>query len=190
MQNNCSARASRFLVHFFDVRCTTTTWSLPMRRFMEDFLYLNMDKVLNISTPGKVAYICRIERFQIDALKIERTQTHFLVMFSLPSSSSSMLKVPICTMTSYYDQQNFSVCCFFVQSRAVFLNLSQGWKDLISDLKHWRLERKQRRPELFDSHMHYSACFGTCLRRPRKMSFSLENVIRKQNEMNSGSCSV
>ena len=36
-----------------------------------------MDKVLNNSTPGKVAYICRIERFQMDALKIERTQTHF-----------------------------------------------------------------------------------------------------------------
>ena len=142
MQNNCSARASRFFVHFIDVRCTTTTWSLPMRRFMENvdiwrqisFLYLNMDKVLNNSTPGKVAYICRIERFQIDALKIERTQTHFLVMFSLPSSSSSMLKVPICTMTSYYDQQNFSVCCFFVQSGAIFLNLSQGWKDLFTVL--------------------------------------------------------
>ena len=25
-QNNCSARASRFLVHFFDVYCTNTTW--------------------------------------------------------------------------------------------------------------------------------------------------------------------
>ena len=36
VQNNCSARASRFLVHFFDVHCTTTTWSLPLRRFMED----------------------------------------------------------------------------------------------------------------------------------------------------------
>ena len=24
-QNNCSARASGFLVHFFDVHCTTTT---------------------------------------------------------------------------------------------------------------------------------------------------------------------
>ena len=98
------------------------------------FLYLNMDKVLNDSTPGKVAYICRIERLQIDALKIERTQIHFLVMFSLPSSSSSMLKVPICTMTSYYDQQNFSVCCLFVQSGAIFLNLSQGWKDLLTVL--------------------------------------------------------
>ena len=35
-QNNCSARASRFLVHFFDVYCTTTTWNLPMRRLTED----------------------------------------------------------------------------------------------------------------------------------------------------------
>ena len=26
-QNNSSARASRFLVHFFDVHCTTTTWN-------------------------------------------------------------------------------------------------------------------------------------------------------------------
>ena len=35
-QNDCSARESRFLAHFFDVHCTTTTWNLPMRRFMED----------------------------------------------------------------------------------------------------------------------------------------------------------
>ena len=37
-QNNCSARASRFLVHFFDVNYTTTTRNLlhVMRRFMED----------------------------------------------------------------------------------------------------------------------------------------------------------
>ena len=34
-KNNGSTRASR-LVHFFDVHCTTTTWNLPMRRFMED----------------------------------------------------------------------------------------------------------------------------------------------------------
>ena len=31
-QNNSSARASRFLVHFFDVHCTTTTWNLLRRR--------------------------------------------------------------------------------------------------------------------------------------------------------------
>ena len=53
-----------------------------------------MDKALKNLTPGKVAYISRIKRFQIDALKIERTQIHFLVMFSLPSSSS-MLKVAL-----------------------------------------------------------------------------------------------
>ena len=35
-QNNSSARASRFLVHFFDVHCTTTTWNLLIWCFMED----------------------------------------------------------------------------------------------------------------------------------------------------------
>ena len=36
-----------------------------------------MDKALKNSTPGKVAYIWIIERFQIDAIKFERTQIHF-----------------------------------------------------------------------------------------------------------------
>ena len=36
-----------------------------------------MDNVLKNSTPGKVAYICQIERFQIDAIKFERTQIYF-----------------------------------------------------------------------------------------------------------------
>ena len=31
-KNNSSAW--RFLVHLFDVHCTTTAWNLPMRRFM------------------------------------------------------------------------------------------------------------------------------------------------------------
>ena len=35
-QNIRYARASRFLVHFFDVHCTTTTWNLLIWRFMED----------------------------------------------------------------------------------------------------------------------------------------------------------
>ena len=35
-QNNSSARASRFLVHFLDVHCTITTWNLLICRFMED----------------------------------------------------------------------------------------------------------------------------------------------------------
>ena len=57
-------------------------------------LYLNMDKALKNSTPEKVAYI--------DATKFGRTQIHFfLVMFSLPSSSS-LLKVPITTCPIQY----------------------------------------------------------------------------------------
>ena len=58
------------------LHCTTTT----------SFLHVNMDKALKISTLGNVAYIWRIERFQIDAIKFERTQTpfrrFFLVHFS------------------------------------------------------------------------------------------------------------
>ena len=61
-----------------------------MRRFMEDMdrlrqitpSLLNMDKVVKNSTLGKVAYIWRLQRFQIDAIKFEKTQIHFLVMFS------------------------------------------------------------------------------------------------------------
>ena len=34
-QNNSSARASRLLVHFFDVHCTNTKWNLLMLRFIE-----------------------------------------------------------------------------------------------------------------------------------------------------------
>ena len=30
------SKTTRFLVHFFHVHCTTTTWNLLMRRFMED----------------------------------------------------------------------------------------------------------------------------------------------------------
>ena len=36
VQNTSSVRTSHFLVHFFDVHCTTTAWNLPMRRYMED----------------------------------------------------------------------------------------------------------------------------------------------------------
>jgi len=37
-----------------------------------------MDKALKNSIPGKVACIWHIERVQIDAIKFERTQIHFL----------------------------------------------------------------------------------------------------------------
>jgi len=100
-QNNSSARASRFLVHFFYVHCTTTTWNLLISRFMDDvdnddefsFIFLNLNKILKNSTPGKVPCFWHIERVQIDAIKFERTEIHFLPTFSLPSSSS-LLKVP------------------------------------------------------------------------------------------------
>ena len=37
MQTNSSAHASRFLVHFFDVHCKTSTWNHVMwRRFIQD----------------------------------------------------------------------------------------------------------------------------------------------------------
>ena len=35
-QNNSSARAWRFLVHFFDVHYAISTWNLLIWRFMED----------------------------------------------------------------------------------------------------------------------------------------------------------
>ena len=84
-QNNSSARASCFLVHFFDVHCTTRTWNLLIWRFMEDldirrqiFLHLfNLNKILKNLTPGNVACTWHIERVQIDAVKYERTQIHF-----------------------------------------------------------------------------------------------------------------
>ena len=52
--NNNLARASRFLVHFFDVHCTSTTWNLLTRCFDEEFffLFLNLDKAFENSTPG------------------------------------------------------------------------------------------------------------------------------------------
>ena len=55
--------------------------------------------MLKNSTPGEVACIWHIERVQIDAIKFERTQIHFLATFSLPSSSS-LLKVPLICLTA------------------------------------------------------------------------------------------
>ena len=41
------------------------------------FLFLNLNKILQNSTPGNVACILHIEKVQIDAIKFERTQIHF-----------------------------------------------------------------------------------------------------------------
>ena len=51
------------------------TWTYDDDEF--PFLFLNLNKILKNSTPGKVAYIWHIERVQIDAIKFERTQIHF-----------------------------------------------------------------------------------------------------------------
>ena len=91
-QNNCSA-------HFLDVHCTSTTetsqcdvlWRTWSYYNNFSLLYLNMDKALKNSTPGKVAYIWRIERYQIVAIKLKGLKFIFLVIVSLPSSS--LLKV-------------------------------------------------------------------------------------------------
>ena len=101
-QNNRSARASRSLVHFFDVYCKTTTWNLLLDNSWRtwtyhdefSFLFLILNKILKNSTPGKVVCIWHIERVQIDAIKFERMQMYFLATFSL-LSSLSLLKVPI-----------------------------------------------------------------------------------------------
>ena len=37
-------------------------------------LFLNLDKDLNNSIPGKIAHICRTERLQINVITFERTQ--------------------------------------------------------------------------------------------------------------------
>ena len=50
------------------------TWTYDDRLSL---LYFNMDNALKNSTLGKVANIWRIERFQVDAIKFERTQIHF-----------------------------------------------------------------------------------------------------------------
>ena len=83
-----------------------------------------MDKALKNLTPEKVAYICRIERSQLDAIKIERTQIHFFVMFSLPSSSSSMLKVPI-TMRTTASRKKLKVVSLGPIKRQVIVNAAK-----------------------------------------------------------------
>ena len=96
-------------------------------------LYLNMDEALKNLTPGKVAYIWGIERFQIDAVKFKRTQIHLLVMFSQPSSS--LLKVPDTlthpaqTTRSRWDSQSMRERCFQWQRSQLFshINSRSSW---------------------------------------------------------------
>ena len=64
------------LLHDYDVE--PLQCDIKWRTWTHDnkfsFLYFNMDKALKISTPGNVAYIWQIERFQRDPIKFEQTQ--------------------------------------------------------------------------------------------------------------------
>ena len=82
-----SACASRFLVHFFDVHYTTTTWNLQMRRFMEDVdILLSLFSLPFIWTwikPSRIQLQEKLPTFdelsgsKIHAIKFERARIHF-----------------------------------------------------------------------------------------------------------------
>ena len=69
-----------FLVHLFDVHC------LPSATFHggREHLFLTRIKSLRIQLQEKMTFM----RVQIDAIKFEGTQVHFLATCSLPSSLS------------------------------------------------------------------------------------------------------
>ena len=75
-------------LHYYDVKPLNLTFYGRRGRTTTKRI-----KSLRIQLQEKVACIWHIERVQIDAIKFERTQIHFLATFSLPSSSS-LLKVP------------------------------------------------------------------------------------------------
>ena len=84
--------------NFFDVHCTTTTWNLLTRRFTEDvnirrgiFFFFNWIKANKNSKLGEIAYIWKIERVQVDTIRLKGHKFIFLARFSLLSSSSSSL---------------------------------------------------------------------------------------------------
>ena len=88
-QNNCSACASHFLVHFFDVHCTTMMQNLPLQRFMEDvdilqqiFPSLFDIKPLRIQLQEKLP---TFDKLSSPNRSDKRMQIHlsFLVMFSV-----------------------------------------------------------------------------------------------------------
>ena len=88
-QNTCSACASHFLVHFFDVHCTTMMQNLPLQRFMEDvdilqqiFPSLFDIKPLRIQLQEKLP---TFDKLSSPNRSDKRMQIHlsFLVMFSV-----------------------------------------------------------------------------------------------------------
>ena len=82
MKTTAAPRASSFLVHFFDIDCTTMKWNLLMndydvlqRQWTNDdkfsFFFVNLDKVFKNSSPREIAYIWKIKQLQIDAITFE-----------------------------------------------------------------------------------------------------------------------
>ena len=116
---------------FFDVHCTTTTRNLLMRRFLgtwtydDEFsfsLFLNLDKVLKNSTPGKIAYIWQIEQVQRDAIKFKTTEIYFLATLSNVTTTATEPRTGWKKKTIGLDWQNNNIVCasrFFVHFFAV-----------------------------------------------------------------------
>ena len=103
-EQNSLACASRILVHFFDVHCTTTMWNHLVWRFMKDAVNKRLRSFLTLqdSTPGEIAYIIfiiiQIMQVQID--KVWKDTNSSLAMFSLPSSSSCAVILAFCSQPS------------------------------------------------------------------------------------------
>ena len=78
-QNNNSARASRFFVHFLAVVARLQRFHVLSRTGTEDnyFLLLNFDTGLQDSTPKKFAYIWRIKWEGISATNFEQREFTF-----------------------------------------------------------------------------------------------------------------
>ena len=77
-------------LHDYDVKPLECDVSWRTGACHDEFssLFLNLDKVLKNQTPGVIAFIWQIESVQIDAIKFERTQIHFLGDVSMLSPSS------------------------------------------------------------------------------------------------------
>ena len=119
-QNNSTSLASRFLVHSFDVHCTTTTWNLFIwwRTWTCDdefsFLFFNLNKILTNSIPGKVSCLLHLK---------ERKFIFFTIpTFSLPSSTSLlkslMTQKPNPNVKSL-QKENDSTASFFLPCECV-----------------------------------------------------------------------
>ena len=78
-QNNNSARASRFFVHFLGLVARLQRFHVLSRTGTEDnnFLLLNFDTDLQDSTPKKFAYIWRIKWDGISATNFEQREFTF-----------------------------------------------------------------------------------------------------------------